>query len=113
MAQFVFLYRRGREQAQPSPAQMQERMQKWMAWLKQLEDQGHLKDRGLPLDPGGKVVSSKKQITDGPYAEKDLVMGFSLVQAESLAEAAHLATGCPAVEFGGSVEVRTAMPLNM
>jgi hypothetical protein len=107
MAQFVFLYRRT-ELLTPSPAQKQQRVHKWEAWFKELIDSGHIKDRGLPLERSGKVVGGKlkKSITDGPYAEKDLVMGFTLVEASDLAKATELSTGCPVLEEGGFVEVR-------
>ena len=73
--------------------------------------QGHLKNRGLPLDRTGKVVrGGQKTVTDGPYIEtKDLVAGFIVVEARDLAEAVALSTGCPMLEGGGSVEVRPVM----
>ena len=70
----------------------------------------HLKDRGHPLEPAGKLVTSKT-VTDGPYAEKDLVGGFSLVEARDLAQAAELSRGCPILERGGAVEVRPIMKM--
>ena len=46
-------------------------------------------------------------MTDGPYLEaKDLLLGFIVIEARDLAEAAELSTGCPIVEGGGSVEIR-------
>jgi hypothetical protein len=108
MAQFVFLYRRG-QNAPASPAQMQARMERWQAWFKDLAAKGHLKDRGLPLELTG-AVATKKNITDGPYAEKDLVMGYSLIEARDLAHASELSTGCPIIaDDSGSVEVRPVM----
>jgi hypothetical protein len=111
MAQFVFLYRRG-ERAPASPAQMQATMQRWQAWFKDLADKGHLRDRGLPLERTGALVGgpTKKNITDGPYAEKDLVMGYSLIEARDLAQASELSALCPIIEdSGGFVEVRPVM----
>ena len=49
MSEFVFLYRGGDRSG--SPEEMQQVLQKWMAWFKDLADKGHLKDRGQPLDP--------------------------------------------------------------
>jgi hypothetical protein len=114
MAEFVFLYRRA-EQRSASPAQMQQTMQKWSAWFKELGDSGHLKLRGLPLERSGNMVGGtpKKNITDGPYAEKDLVIGFSLVEAKDLAHASELATSCPIFDDHGFVEVRPVMPMNL
>jgi hypothetical protein len=117
MAQFLFLYRGGTNlrtgAARPSPEQMQQVMQKWAVWMKELETKGHLIDRGHPLDDTGKTVkgTSKKVITDGPYAEKDLVGGFTLVNAKDLAEATELTAGCPIFEADGLVEVRTVMAM--
>jgi hypothetical protein len=110
MAQYVFLYRGG-EPMPASPAQMQQRMQKWMAWFKELSDKGHIKDRGLPLERSGTVVTStpKNNVTDGPYAEKDLVIGFTLVEAHDLAHASELSMACPIFEQGGCVEVRPVL----
>jgi hypothetical protein len=46
-------------------------------------------------------------VTDGPFVEsKEIVGGFSIVQAETIEAAAELAKGCPALLVGGSVEVR-------
>src|SRR5438128_2055051 len=42
MNEFVYLYRMG-ERPTGSPEQMQQRMQKWMAWMKDLSDRGHIK----------------------------------------------------------------------
>ena len=91
----------------------QQSMQTWLAWIRDLEAKGHLKDPGQPLGHTGKVVRGKdRTVTDGPYAEaKDLVLGFIIVRARDLAQAAELAGGCPMVEGGGSVEVRPVMTL--
>ena len=75
----------------------------------------HLKELGHPLESAGMVVKgNQKIVTDGPYAEaKDLVGGFSLIEAKDLAHAVELSEGCPIFEVGGSVEVRPVMQLNM
>ena len=90
-------------------------MQKWMAWFKELAENGHVKDRGQPLERAGKLVNGKRKIvTDGPFAEaKDLVGGYTLILAKDLDEAAELSKGCPILEVDGQVEVRPVMKLNM
>jgi hypothetical protein len=111
MPEFVFLYRGG---SQPdSPEQGEKVMQQWMTWLNDLESKGQLKDRGQPLEPAGKVVRGKeKLVTDGPYTEaKDLVGGYTLVNARDLAQAAEISKGCPIFERGGLVEVRPVMEM--
>jgi len=113
MADYLFLYRGG--QRGNSPEEGEQIMQKWMNWFKDLGASGNLKDGGQPLEDEGKVVSSKGgPVTDGPYAEaKDLVGGYTLIEAGSLDRAAELARGCPILERGGRVEVRPIMNMDM
>jgi hypothetical protein len=110
MSQFLFLYRGGRR-GDASPAEMQQQMQRWMTWMKELKDKGVLKEAGQPLELAGKVVSKQSAVTDGPYAEKDLVCGFSIVEAEDLNHAAELSRGCPIFQAGGLVEVRPVLKM--
>jgi hypothetical protein len=111
MSEFVFLFRAtGPQQrdAMGTPEHAQRSLQTWLAWIRDLEAKGHLKDRGQPLEPAGKVVRGKKRVvTDGPYAEaKDLLLGFIIIEARDLEQAVELSTGCPMLEGGGSVEIR-------
>jgi hypothetical protein len=69
--------------------------------------------KGWMLNPGdalkkeGRVVNAQKVVLDGPFVEaKEIVGGFSIVQAETLDAAAELAKGCPGLLKGGKVEVR-------
>ena len=80
---------------------------------KDMGKNGHLKDRGQPLEDTGKVVRGKqKTVTDGPYTEsKDLVGGYTLVEAKDLAQAAELSKGCPIFDTDGLVEVRPVMEM--
>ncbi len=113
MSEFVYLYRGG--EAGRSPERIQQSMQKWMAWFKDLAEKGHIKDRGQPLERSGKLVKgNRKTVTDGPFAEaKDVVGGFTLIEARDLDEAVELSKGCPILEVEGAVEVRPVMKLNM
>src|SRR5215475_6376831 len=113
MSEFVFLYRGG--EAGRSPERMQQTMQKWMAWLEELGKKGHIKDQGQPLERTGKLVKGKqKSVTDGPFAEvKDIVGGYTLIEARDLEQAVELSKGCPILERDGAVEVRPVMKLSM
>jgi hypothetical protein len=112
MSEFVLLYRNnvdGRRGSMGSPEQAQQTLQRWQVWFKELTAKGQLKNLGQPLEDAGRVVSGKTKaaITDGPYMEtKDVVGGYSLIEARDLDQAATIATGCPIIEAGGSVEVR-------
>jgi len=82
---------------------MQKTMHKWVAWFKELGANGHIKDPGHPLERTGKVVKgNQKSVHDGPYAEaKDVVGGYTLIEADDLTQAVELSKGCPILEAGG------------
>jgi hypothetical protein len=118
MSEYGYLYRSTDEAsraAMGSPEQMQKSMQAWMAWMKTLADKGHIKNQGHPLERSGRLVRGKqKTVTDGPYAEsKDIVGGFTLIEAKDIDEAVRLSLGCPILEGGGVVEVRPIRKLDM
>ena len=113
MSQFVFLFRAteaGQQEAMGTPERAQRSLQTWLAWIHELEAKGQLRDRGIPLQISGKVVrGTQRTVTDGPFAEaKDLLLGFIVIHARDLDEAVEIASGCPIVAGGGSVEVRPA-----
>jgi hypothetical protein len=69
---------------------------------------------GDALTPEGRVVHPKKVVTDGPFVEsKEIVGGYSIVQADTLDAAADLAKSCPALLTGGKVEVRPLAGLSI
>lgn len=117
MSDFILLYRSTNEahrETMGSPEKVQQSMIKWRAWFKEMTDKAQLKAIGQPLERAGKVVGGKqKAVTDGPYAEaKDVVGGYSIIEAQDLEQAARIAAGCPVLEVGGSVEVRPVLQLS-
>ena len=108
MPKFMFVYRGGHEAMKDaSPEQMQQVMQMWMDWIGDAVQAGWMIDGGDALKPEGAVVNPNDAVTDGPFAEsKELVGGYSIVQAENLAAAVELAKGSPCPKTGGSVEIR-------
>ena len=109
MSEFVFLFRTSEEdrrQAMGTPERAQKAIQAWVTWMRDLEAKGLMKSYGKPLETAGKVVR-RGSVTDGPFAEtKDIVLGFIIVEATDLADAARIAQGCPFIAGQGSVEVR-------
>src|SRR5262249_333489 len=113
MSQFVYLYR-GVERNR-WPKQTEEAMEKWMAWFKQLTDKGHIKDPDQPLEHTGKLVKGKqKTVLDGPFAEtKDIVGGYTLIEARDLDQAVELSKGCPVFEVDGGGGGRAGMEFDI
>lgn len=108
MEQFLFIYRRARDaHVNLTPADMQLRQQKWQEWISMGMQQGWLVAPGDALKQEGRVIRAKQMVTDGPFIEsKELVGGYSIVQADSLDAAVEHAKSCPVLLFGASVEAR-------
>jgi hypothetical protein len=108
MAKFLFVYRGGNDAyATMTPEQLQENMQKWTSWIGEGFQKGWMVDAGDALTEEGRVVNAKKVVTDGPFVEsKEVVGGYSIVNADTIDKAAELAKGCPGLLTGGKVEVR-------
>src|SRR4029079_16614656 len=79
VSEFLYLYRLPADSGElpGSPKNMQERLQKWTAWFKELEARGHLSALGHPLENGGAVVKEGGgAVHDRPYgASKGSVVG--------------------------------------
>ena len=109
MSQFVFLYR---ESKKPTPKELEERMARCLAWFDDLRKNGHLAQYGHPLNRTDGRVVKKGEVTDGPYAEtKDIVIGFSVIEAKDIDEAERLANACPLLDFDCILEVRPVLVL--
>jgi hypothetical protein len=108
MANFLFVYRGGADaEAKMTPEEMQQNTQKWVAWVAAAMSEGWMLNAGDALTPEGRLVSAHNIVTDGPFVEsKEIVGGYSIVQAENIDAAAELAKGCPGLRYGGKVEVR-------
>jgi hypothetical protein len=115
VAKFLFVYRNTRESyGNMSPEEMQQMLQKWQTWMAEGFRQGWMLEAGDGLKKEGRVVNARKVISDGPFIEvKEMVGGFSIVQADTLDAAAELAKGCPIFLRGGSVEVRPLQGYNV
>src|SRR4051812_30531871 len=106
-AQFLFLFRHRDDAPDRTPAEMEQVMNKVMAWMRALKSRGELVDT-RPLADEGRVLRGPggTTITDGPFVEaKEVVGGFVIVNARDLDAAAAIARGCPMLERI-SVEVR-------
>src|ERR1041385_9126926 len=89
MSEFIYLFRAsaaGRREAMGTPERAQRSLQAWLAWIRDLEAKGHLKNPGQPLSSAGRVVrGSQRVVSDGPFVEaKELVLGFIVVEARDL-----------------------------
>ena len=108
MKEFVLLFRQpDYDYSKATPEKMKALHKKWQEWGEAIAEQGKLANNGPRLTMEGKVLKPGGVITDGPFVEiKEKLGGLIIVKAESLEEAITLAHGCPAIDEGGSVEIR-------
>ena len=90
-----------------SPEDMKKGMESWMAWAKKCGS--GLVDMGTPLANGQKVTK------DGTSPSNTSVVGYSILQAESMEKAVEMLKGHPHLEWAGGceIEVHEAMPSPM
>jgi YCII-related domain len=97
MTNYVLTYKGG---GMPqTEAEQQATMAAWGSWFESLGSA--VVDGGNPFGPSMSVAS------DGTTSEGAAsgLTGYTIVSAESLAEATDLAKGCPVLSSGGGVEV--------
>jgi hypothetical protein len=100
MAKYLFSYHGGR-MADTEEAQ-QAAMAAWGAWFGELGS--------AVVDPGNPIARSR---TVGEGNGANPVTGYSLVEADSLDDAAAKAQSCPVLANGGSVEIGEAIEIAM
>ena len=96
---FLFLYRTSPDpRDQPSPADMQAGYMRWKSWMakyaKEILEQPP--PRSGPKPGGAAAVCKAGAVTDGPYVEgKEIVGGWTFIQADSFARAVEIAKEVP------------------
>lgn len=106
MAKFLFIYR---DPATPPPPPSPEEMQAFLAlWGEWFQECGPaIVDGGDALKPTGRVLKEGLVVTDGPYIEgKEILGGYSVINADSYDAAVEIAKKCPIAKFGGQIEIR-------
>lgn len=115
MSNFLYLFRGGHEKFKSlSPEEREAHMQEWGVYMGSLKERGQLID-GLPLSDDGKFVENKGEIiTNGPFAEgAEVVGGYLIVSADNIDHAVEISKQCPIFEYGGNIEVREIMSIDM
>ncbi len=108
MKEFLLLFRQpDYDYSKATPEKMQSLGKKWQDWGGGIAAQGKFVSSGYRLAMEGKVIKAGGVITDGPFVEiKEKLGSYMVIKAESLEDATTLAHGCPAIDEGGSVEIR-------
>jgi hypothetical protein len=106
--EYLLLFRGGEWYKGLSQEELQTVVSQCKAWFDQLAAHGKIK-AGQPLAREGAIVSGRngRVVADGPFAEsKEVIGGYLLLRADSLAEAVAIAKGSPGLAYGTAIEVR-------
>ncbi|MBO0321531.1 hypothetical protein J0X14_04410 [Muricauda sp. CAU 1633] len=94
MKEFILLIH-GDSYHDESPQALEEHMQKYVEWMKDLKNR-NLFVKGNRLENDSRVVRPKTIIGDGPYVEpKEIIGGYIILRANNLGEAEELVLTCP------------------
>lgn len=91
---------------QPTEAEMNEQHQQWGAFIGKIAIQEKLVSTHQLGFIGNQILPSKTIVEGMHIAEKQIIGGNMIVKASSLNEASEMATSCPILLMGGTVEVR-------
>ena len=105
MPKYVLAYHGGGGMPE-SEAEQAKIYEAWGAWFGSLGDA--VVDGGNPISQT-KTIAADRSVSDGGGANP--VTGYSLINADDLDGAVKLASGCPVLDNGGSVEVAEAIDM--
>lgn len=106
MPKFLFVYRSPATAATPpSPEEMQAFLGMWGGWFQKFASA--MVDGGDGLKPERRVLKPGGIVTDGPYVvAKEVIGGYSVVEAVDYDAAVAIARECPIAIAGGAIEIR-------
>ena len=103
MAKYLLAYKGGA--MADTPKEQQKQMEAWMSWFGSLGEA--VVDGGAAFGTAS-TLGSNGAVKDGGASR---LSGYSIITAETLADAGDKAKGCPVLAGGGSVEVYEALPM--
>jgi hypothetical protein len=104
MPKYLLVYHGG---SMPStPEEGEKVMKAWNDWMGKIGK--GFADPGNPVGMS-KTVASNGKVSDGGGANP--TMGYSILEAASIDEAAKLSQGCPQLTAGGSIEIAEILPM--
>ncbi|WOK08338.1 YciI family protein [Imperialibacter roseus] len=111
MKEFVLIFRLDCKaiEKHTAPDEIQSHLNHWQDWFRSLAADDRLARPVQHWEPKGKVVQAGNHVVTGPYsAANEPIVGLIIIKASDYQEALCVASTCPVLEFGGSIEIRMA-----
>ena len=110
MPQYMLILYDDREEENYTPEQMQQIVQEYSAWARDVAAKGQLVTGEKLTSDEGRTVrleNGQPKVTDGPFIEtKEVIGGFFIIQADSYDEASEITKTCPHMRYGLRAEIR-------
>ncbi|MEM9329025.1 MAG: YciI family protein [Bacteroidota bacterium] len=97
MRQYLLLLK-GKKELDYSPQKLQKRLEEYRGWVTTIHKH-YVMDNRLERE-GAHLISREEIKTDGPFLEsKEIIAGFIIIQADSLAQATSIARASPLLAY--------------
>ena len=107
----IFRYQPNPQAAPPSAEDIAQMKQSWGAFIGGIAMKEQLVS-AHQLGMEGNVIESNSAVADTMHvSDSQIVSGSMVVKAHSIAEATSMAQACPILHGGGTVEVRSIIPM--
>ncbi len=97
MPKYTLAFIGGAEPSSYTPEERQQEMAAWMSWMGGLGE--------ALLDGGAPFAGSTALSSSGRGDASSGLTGYSVLQADSLDDAASKSQGCPHIKAGGTIEI--------
>lgn len=111
LKEFMLLFRMKPNNERPTEQQLQTMQQQWGKFIGGIASQARLVSTNR-LGFEGKTITNGTLVSDGiQESDGETLSGNMLLKAADLREATEMAKDCPILRMGGSVEIRSIMPM--
>lgn len=110
--EFMLMFRFEPSNEQPTPEQMQEMQKQWGEFIGNIAMQGKLVSTYQLGFEGTQIFPDRTTKEGIQVADGQTLSGNMVLKADSLEVATELAKKCPILLMGGTVEVRSIIPMN-
>jgi hypothetical protein len=104
--QFMLILKKGNESSRPrSSEEVAERVAEYSSWARQLREQG-VRVEGEKLKQDVRELGNTDARDLSAVAHHNTISGYFLVDAQNYDQAVKIASDCPHLKYGGTIEVR-------
>lgn len=109
---FILLFRMTQTDNIPSPTELANMEKQWTSYIGTIAANARLVATHRLGYEGGYIENNGEVKSTIYSANNEIISGHTIIKAVDLNEANGIAKKCPILNIGGTVEVRTTIPMN-